>query len=72
MLAFIVALIPVKGLLDCYSVVRSGWACFPNQGCKHQGECLTYVWTALILTNMSSVVSLIMYFSVRQRNYEIR
>lgn len=61
MLAFIVALIPVKDLLDCYSVARSGWACFPSQGCKHQGECLTYVWTALILTNTSSVVSLIMY-----------
>ena len=61
MLAFVVALIPVKGLLDCYSVVRSGWACFPNQGCKHQEECLSYIWTTIILSNTSSVVSLIMY-----------
>ena len=60
-LAFVVALIPVKGLLDCYTVRRSGWACFPSQGCNHQGECLTYTWIILILTNTSSVVSLIMY-----------
>lgn len=74
-LAFAVALIPVKGLLDCYSVVRSGWACFPNKGCKYQQECQSYIWTALILTNASSVVSLIMYlllFCKRQENYEIR
>ena len=30
MLAFIVALIPVEDLLDCYSVSRRGWACFPS------------------------------------------
>lgn len=76
MLAFTVALIPVKGLLDCYSVRRSGWACFPSQGCSHPGECLTYMWIALTLTNMSSVVSIVMYLILfckarRLRNLKI-
>ena len=61
MLAFMVALVPVKGLLDCYSVERNGWACYPNQGCYHQESCLTYTWTVLTLTNISGVASLVMY-----------
>ncbi len=60
-LAFIVALIPVKGVLDCYSVERSSWGCYPSQGCYHQRACLTYTWTVLTLTNICSVVSLAMY-----------
>ena len=61
MLAFVVALVPVKGLLGCYSVERNSWACYPNQGCYHQGGCLTYTWIVLTVTNISSVVSLVMY-----------
>ena len=60
-LAFIVALVPVKGLLNCYSVERNALACYPNQGCYHQGECLTYTWIVLTLTNICGVVSLAMY-----------
>lgn len=60
-LAFIVALVPVKGLLDCYSVERSSWGCYPIQGCYNQETCLTYTWTVLTFTNISSVVSLVMY-----------
>ena len=61
MLAFVVALVPVKGLLGCYSVERNSWACYHNQGCYHQGGCLTYTWIVLTVTNISSVVSLVMY-----------
>ena len=73
-LAFVVALVPVKGVLDCYSIERSSWGCYPSQGCYHQRACLTYTWTLLTLTNICGVVFLVMYlfFSVKQRSYEIR
>ena len=43
-LVFIVAfkLVLVKGALDCYSVERSSWGCYPSQGCYHQRACLIY------------------------------
>ena len=62
LLAFVIGLIPIKGILDCYSVVRTGWVCYPHQGCKFPGMCLAFTWTALLLTNFSSVVSIVLYF----------
>ena len=61
MLAFIVALTPVRGLLDCYAVVRNSWSCFPAAGCIHQRECFAYRWLSYILSNAFGVVSLVMY-----------
>jgi hypothetical protein len=60
-LAFIVGLVPTRGLLDCYSVVRTGWICYPRQGCNLPGECLIFTWTVILLTNLISVVSLVLY-----------
>ena len=51
----------IKGVLDCYSVERSSWGCYPSQGCYHQRACLTYTWTVLTLTNICSVISLVIY-----------
>ena len=62
LLAFVIGVIPIKGILDCYSVVRTGWVCYPHQGCKFPGICLAFTWTALLLTNFSSVVSIVLYF----------
>ena len=72
MLAFIVGLVPVKGLLDCYSFQRRGWACFPSQGCNYQEECLTYTWIFISVTNICSVVSLIMYLTLFYKARKLR
>ena len=63
-LAAIVALIPVQGLLDCYSFQRNTWACVPTNGCIHQQECSLYNSISVALSNTCNVVSLLLYFSL--------
>ena len=63
-LAFVIALVPVKGLLSCYSVLRNTWGCYPLQGCIYQRECFTYNFISIALTNICSVVSIILYLSL--------
>lgn len=62
--AFIVALIPAKGLLDCYSFQRNTWACVPANGCIHQNECSVYIAISVALSNTCNVVSLVLYFAL--------
>lgn len=71
-LALVIGVVPIKGLLDCYSVVRIGWVCYPHQGCKFPGKCLAFTWTALLLTNLSSVVSIVLYFILFCKAKKIR
>ena len=61
MLAFTVALVPVRGLLDCYTVLRNSWMCYPSAGCAHQRECFVYRWMSYILSNALGIVSFMMY-----------
>ena len=61
MLAFTVALVPIRGLLDCYEVVRNSWGCFSGAGCLHHRECFAYRWIAYTSYNACGVVSLVMY-----------
>ena len=63
-LAFVVALIPQRGLLDCYSFQRNTWACVPTNGCLHRNECSVYISTAIAVSNFCNVVSLLLYFSL--------
>ena len=60
-LAFIIGLIPAKGLLDCYSFQRNTWACVPTNGCLHRNACSIYSSTAVALSNSCNVVSVILY-----------
>ena len=71
-LALTVALIPVRGLLDCYEVVRNSWNCFPAAGCVHQRECFAYRWTSYILSNICGVVSLVMYLILFHKARKLR
>ena len=61
-MAFIVALVPVQGLLDCYSFQRNTWACVTSNGCIHQSECSIYNSTSIALSNICNVISLLLYF----------
>ena len=63
-LAFIIGLIPAKGLLDCYSFQRNTWACVPTNGCLHRNACSIYNSTAVALSNSCNIVSVILYFSL--------
>ena len=60
-LAFIIGLIPAKGLLDCYSFQRNTWACVPTNGCLHRNACSIYNSTAVALSNSCNIVSVILY-----------
>ena len=75
-LSFIVALIPVKGLLDCYSFQRHTWACVPSTGCSNKNACSVYNSTSIALSNGCNVVSLLLYFimfcKARQLRNKIR
>ena len=59
--SFIIALIPVRGILDCYSFQRNTWACVPTNGCNHRNECSVYNSTAIALSNFCNVTSLLLY-----------
>ena len=72
MLAFTVALIPVRGLLDCYTVLRNTWTCFPADGCIHQRACFTYRWITYAVSNVSGIVSLVMYLLLIRKARKIR
>ena len=54
----IVALIPVSGLLDCYTFTRPTWACQLGVGCSHKVACTAY--RTFITT--SSLITLSMVF----------
>ena len=72
MLAFTVALIPVRGLLDCYTDLRNSWTCFPADGCIHQRACFTYRWITYAVSNVSGIVSLVMYLLLFHKARKIR
>ena len=75
-LSFIIALIPVKGLLDCYSFQRHTWACVPSTGCSNKNACSVYNSTSIALSNGCNVISLLLYFimfcKARQLSNKIR
>jgi hypothetical protein len=70
--AFVLALVPVKGLLNCYSVLRSTWSCFPTEGCIHQNECYTFNATTVCLSNVCNIISLILYFTLFYKARKLR
>ena len=74
--SFIIALIPVKGILDCYSFQRHTWACVPSTGCSNKNACSVYNSTSIALSNGCNVISLILYFimfcKARQLRSKIR
>ena len=72
MLSFIVALIPVKGLLECYSFTRYTWACVPLNGCLNKRACSVYNSTSIALSNGCNVVSLLLYFMMFCKARQLR
>lgn len=74
--SFIIALIPVEGLLDCYSFQRHTWACVPSTGCSNKNACSVYNSTSIALSNGCNVISLLLYFimfcKARQLRNKIR
>lgn len=72
MLAFTVSLFPVGGLLDCYTLLRNTWTCFPAGGCVHQRACFAYRWTSYTFSNVCGVVSLVMYLLLFRKARKLR
>ena len=71
-LSFVVALIPVKGLLDCYSFQRHTWACVPSTGCSNRDACSKYNSTSIALSNGCNVVSLLLYSTMFCKARQLR
>ena len=59
--AFIISIIPVKGILDCYGFQRNTWACVPTNGCRHRNACSIYNSTSVALSNTCNLVGLVLY-----------
>ena len=59
--AFVIAIIPVRGILDCYSFQRNTWACVPTNGCRNRNACSTYNSTSIALSNLCNIIGLILY-----------
>ena len=72
MLAFTIALFPVRGLLDCYTVFRNTWTCLPADGCINQRACFAYRWISYLISNISGVVSLVMYLFLFRKARKLR
>jgi hypothetical protein len=72
MLAFMVSLFPVGGLLDCYTLLRNTWTCFPAGGCVYQRACFAYRWTSYTFSNVCGVVSLVMYLLLFRKAKKLR
>ena len=60
-LSFIVVVIPVRGILDCFSFQRNTWACIPSTGCLNRQACSVYNSTSIALSNSCNVISLLLY-----------
>ena len=60
-LAFVIAIIPVRGVLDCYGFQRNTWACVPTNGCRNRNACSTYNSTSIALSNSCNLVGLVLY-----------
>ena len=59
--AFIIAIIPIRGILDCYSFQRNTWACVPTNGCRNKNACSTYNSTSIALSNVCNIIGLVLY-----------
>ena len=60
-LSFVVALIPVYGILGCYEFQRDTWICDFGNGCSHPIHCSRYRTGSVTVANICIVISLVMY-----------
>jgi hypothetical protein len=70
--SFIIAIIPVRGILDCYSFTRSTWACVPISGCRNQNACSIYISSSIALSNFCNVTGLVLYSILFYKARKIR
>ena len=61
LMAFILALIPVTGLLDCYGFQRFTWICLLGRGCRNQDACNFFQIFTVSVSAFSVFVSFILY-----------
>jgi predicted nucleic acid-binding Zn ribbon protein len=59
--SFTITIIPVRGILDCYSFSRSTWACVPISGCRNPNACSIYISSSIALSNFCNVIGLVLY-----------
>ena len=58
---FIISIIPVRGILDCYGFQRNTWACVPTTGCLYRKACSIYNSTSIALSNVCNIAGLVLY-----------
>ena len=69
---FIITIIPVRGILDCYSFTRSTWACVPISGCRNPKACSIYISTSIFLSNLCNIIGLVLYSVLFYKARKIR
>ena len=60
-LSFVVALIPVYGILGCYEFQRVTWICDFGNGCSYPIHCSRYRTGSVTVVNIGMIISLVMY-----------
>lgn len=71
-LAMIVALVPISGLLDCYTFRRYTWACHLGEGCSHQIICTAYRTLVTATVSLGLVLVLLLYVALLIKAKKIR
>ena len=55
------ALVPVRGLLDCYAFLRVTWTCVPNSACPNKTECSIYSYFMVAFSQACNVMLVLLY-----------
>ena len=71
-LSFVISIIPVRGILDCYSFSRSTWACVPISGCRNPNACSIYTSSTIALSNLCNIIGLVLYSVLFYKARKIR
>ena len=63
-LSLIIALVPIRGLLDCYSFLRETWACVPMKMCANRNDCSIYGYFMVALSQACNILILLLYLGL--------
>ena len=71
-LAFILAIIPVPGLLDCYGFQRFTWTCAIVDGCKNPRGCNSYRTFVVAFLNIGTFIGFLLYLALLYKAKKLR
>ena len=71
-LAFILVLIPVPGLLDCYGFQRFTWTCLITNGCKNPTACASHRTFVTTFLNIGTFIGFLLYLALLCKAKKLR